>query len=975
MSDAKAAGAHPAPSGPGPGRRNASHRRRYSELATLADIGRSIVQAPLDQDALCELIYELAGRIVPTDTFQVGLFDGDRYRIKVWLKKGQRQPQATFPLREGEGIIGWLRAERQPLLVHDFQQEMDALPARPVYLSDDPPRSGIYLPLLIGDEAIGAISIQNGSPNAFDERHLRLLTILANQSASALRNAQLFDRAERRLNALAAVSEVGRSLTRILDLDQLLEQIVELMRVRFGYYHVQIFLIERGSQHAVFVASSGHGLNQKWRQEERTMRIGREGIIGWVAERAEPLLANDVSAEPRYIPDDPRLLPDTRAELAMPMLVDGEIVGVLDVQSDQLNAFAPDDIFVVRTMADQAAVAVNAARAYEAQRVEAWVTTVMLQVAEATSQVDNVGDVLDAAVRVTAMLAGVESVVIWLWDEEQQAFEVGSSFGLAGGPDQSVALRVRPEEWPVFETLRTTRAPSFVDRASSPEAEALVPNPALFGPAEAVALLPMLNKGEVFGVLGAGVLGAGFVGGRGNHMDERRLAMLAGIAHQIAAAVDNSRLSAMREEEAWTSTVLLQVAEAIRRLQPVDVTLEQVTRLAPALTGVDRCVALLIDDEGNFRARTVQGQRPGLAEAYRDAVIRPGELPLLDDACRSGQPIFVDDVEGSARVPPAWRARFGSRTILVVPLLVADEPIGALLADDVDSAHMFSPRRVRILVGIANQAAIAIENARLQLQEAERARLGRELELAQEIQRTLLPQAAPEVEGYQVAYRWRSARQVGGDFFDFIRLDPSRTGLVIADVSDKGIPAALYMMFARTIMRAVAFSGRDPAPALQRANQLILSDSTSDMFVTAHYGVLDANSHRLAYSSAGHNLALHVRAADGGIDELTTSGLALGIIDDVQFEQKTIDLAEGDVVLFYTDGAIDMLDPGGGEFGNDRLAALLSEHKGESAESIAAAIDAGVHAWAAGEPQYDDFTLIVVKRNATYDGAPERSGA
>lgn len=966
MSDAKVARVHAAPSGPG--RPSAHHRRRVSELATLADIGRSIVQAPLDQDALCELIYELAGRIVPTDTFQVGLFDGDHYRIKVWLKQGQRQPRATFPLAAGEGIIGWLAAEHQPLLVRDFQQEMDALPARPVYLSDDPPRSGIYLPLLIGDEAIGALSIQSPAPDAFDEHHLRLLTILANQSASALRNAQLFDHAERRLNALAAVSEVGRSLTRILDLDELLVQIVELMRARFGYYHVQIFLIEAGSQHAAFAASSGQGLNQKWRKEARTMRIGREGIIGWVAAHAEPLLANDVGVEPRYIPDDPRLLPDTRAELAVPMLVDGEIVGVLDVQSDQLDAFGHDDIFVIRTMADQAAVAVNAARAYEAQRVEAWVTTVMLQVAEATSQVDNVQDVLDAAVRVTAMLAGVESVVIWLWDEEHQAFEVGSSFGLAGAVDGDlpVALRVRPEEWRAFETLRSTRAPVFVNGASAADTEDTGPNVALFGDVEAVALLPMLNKGEVFGVLGAG-----FAGGRGNHMDDRRLAMLAGIAHQIAAAVDNSRLSAMREEEAWTSTVLLQVAEAIRRLQPVDVTLEQVTRLAPALTGVDRCVALLIDDEGNFRARTVQGQRPGLAEAYRDAVIRPGELPLLDDACRSGQPIFVDDVEGSARVPRSWRTRFGSRTILVVPLLVADEPIGALLADDVDSAHMFSPRRVRILVGIANQAAIAIENARLQLQEAERARLGRELELAQEIQRTLLPQAAPDVPGYQVAYRWRSARQVGGDFFDFMRLDPSRIGLVIADVSDKGIPAALYMMFARTIMRAVALSGRDPAQALQRANQLILSDSTSDMFVTAHYGVLHADSHRLVYSSAGHNLALHVRAAGGHIEELTASGLALGIVDDVQFEQKTIDLAEGDVILFYTDGAIDTLDPGGAEFGSDRLAALLSEHRSRSAEAIAAAIDEGVSAWAAGEPQFDDFTLIVVKRDATNDVAPE----
>ena len=273
--------------------------------------------------------------------------------------------------------------------------------------------------------------------------------------------------------------------------------------------------------------------------------------------------------------------------------------------------------------------------------------------------------------------------------------------------------------------------------------------------------------------------------------------------------------------------------------------------------------------------------------------------------------MVVDDTKGNPRIPPAWLERFGSRTILVVPLLVADEPIGALLADDVDSAHMFSPRRIRILLGIANQAAIAIENARLQAQEADRARIGRELELAHDIQKTLLPQQSPRLAGYQIAYRWRSAREVGGDFFDFMRLGPFRLGVLIADVSDKGIPAALYMMFARTVIRAVAFSGREPATALQRINELILSDSTSDMFVTAHYGLLDIAGHRLTYSSAGHNLALYVPADGSEARELMTTGLALGIVYDAEFEQKAVDLLPGDVVLFYTDGAIDTLNAQG----------------------------------------------------------------
>ncbi len=933
--------------------------RRYAELATLAEIGRAIVQAPLDQDALCELIHSLAGRIVPTESFQLGLFQGDRYHIKVWFKDGVRQPPATFTVPPGQGLVGWVRSSHQSLLVQDFQVEMDRLPARPIYISDQPPRSAIFLPMLVGDEVIGAVSIQSPQPVAFNERHLRLLSILANQSASAINNARLYAHGQRRLNDLLAVAEVGRRLTSILELDRLLTEVVELIQSRFGYYHVQIFLVEQDGR-AMFKASkssptgSDHALNERWRSEGRSMHIGAEGIIGWVAQHGELFLAGDVAAEPRYVPDDPRLLPDTRSELAVPLRVEDEVLGVLDVQSTAVDAFGPDDVFILRTLADQVAVAVSSARAYEAQREEAWVTTVMLQVAEATSQATGVDAVLEAAVRVTAMLAGVESTSIWLLDDEYGAFFYGASFGmnLADVTDPALTLRMMPGEWPALDRLRTTHAPVVLVLADLP-----APLRASC-PGEDMVLLPLMNQGQVFGVMGAS-----FSPERAAALDERRLAMLSGIAHQVAAAVDNSRLSAAREEEARISLVLLQVAEAMRRLQPVQVTLELVTRLAPSLTGVDRCAALLLDDDRCFHVRTVYARRENLADAYQGAVIAPGDLPLLDDACRLGQPLVVNDTADNPYIPPAWRQRFGSRTILVVPLLVADEPIGALLADDVDATHMFSLRRVRILSGIASQAAVAIENTRLQAQEAERARLSRELELAHAIQLNLLPQVAPTVPGYQIAYRWRSAREVGGDFFDFIPLADRRLGLVVADVSDKGVPAALYMMFARTLLRAVAFSGRTPAAALQRANELILSDSTSDMFITAYYSVLDTAAHRLTYASGGHNLAFYAPADGCQVEEMITAGIALGIVEQTDIEQKSLDLRPGDVVLFYTDGAIDTLNAAGEAFGEERLRDILCDHRHEPAETIAAAIDNAVQAFAGDQAQYDDFTLVLVKRD------------
>ena len=929
-----------------------------AELATLAEIGRAIVEAQLAEDQLCELIYELAGRIVPTESFQLGIFDGDCYRIKVWVKDGARQPPTCFVVPEGHGIIGWLRAARQPLLVADFETELDDLPARPAYISEHPPRSGIFLPLVVAETAIGAISIQNPHPNAFTDNHLRLLSVLTNQAASALNNARLFERGQHRLNALQAVADVGRKLTSILDLGQLLTQVVELIQSRFGYYHVQIFLIEHGSDRAQFKASTGSELNEKWQREGRSMRIGEEGIIGWVAQHGEPLLVNDVSLEPRYTPDDPRLLPDTHAELAMPLLVEGEVVGVLDVQSTEVGAFGENDTFILSMLADQAAAAVNTARAFEAQREEAWVTTVMLQVAEVTSQADSVEAVLDAAVRVTAMLAGVASCTIWLWDDEYQAFQYGASYGLwpAEGldADPAVALRFFAGDWPALDHLRAVKS-AVVSAAGEFDMPELM---RLLCPGGAVALLPMLNKGAVFGVLGVS-----FGQDGGAQPSEHRLSMLSGIAHQVAATVDNSRLAAAREEEAWISTILLQVAESISRLQPVDVTLEQVARLAPAVTGVDRCAVLLRHDDGNFYVRTVHALRDGLADAYQGVVIHPDDLPLLDDACRLGQPLVVDDVcSKPSRVPEAWQTRFGSCTMLVVPLLVADEVIGALVADDVEAPRMFSERRVRILSGIASQAAVAIENARLQAQEAESARFSRELELARDIQRSLLPHEAPIVPGYQIAHRWQAAQEVGGDLIDFAPLRSGNLGMVIADVSGKGIPAALYMVFARTLLRAVAFSGREPAAMLMRTNELIVADSTSDFFVTAYYALLDVHRHTLIYASVGHNLALHASAGDGAPQALTTTGIPLGIVADAEIEQKTLALMPGDVVLFYTDGVTEAMNAADEEFGGERLAELLRGQRAASAEAIADAIEAAVRDFVGDAVQHDDFALIVVKR-------------
>jgi serine phosphatase RsbU (regulator of sigma subunit) len=172
------------------------------------------------------------------------------------------------------------------------------------------------------------------------------------------------------------------------------------------------------------------------------------------------------------------------------------------------------------------------------------------------------------------------------------------------------------------------------------------------------------------------------------------------------------------------------------------------------------------------------------------------------------------------------------------------------------------------------------------------------------------------------------------------------------------------MMFARTLMRAAAFSGREPAEALARTNELMLADSRSEMFVTAYYSTLDAERHLLTYASAGHNLAIYAPANGCAPGALITEGIPLGILAPVQIEQKMLSLLPGDVVLFYTDGVSEALNSEDKEFGTERLAEILRAHRAESAQSIADAIEAAVHEFTGDLALFDDFTLVLIRRDA-----------
>ena len=269
-----------------------------------------------------------------------------------------------------------------------------------------------------------------------------------------------------------------------------------------------------------------------------------------------------------------------------------------------------------------------------------------------------------------------------------------------------------------------------------------------------------------------------------------------------------------------------------------------------------------------------------------------------------------------------------------------------------------------IITNLQNERRMTSERDTL-LREMERKNT--ELAIAAEIQQSFLPDKITQVEGFDVAAKSIMAKEVGGDFFDVIPFEvvpikPGRMGILIADVSGKGIPAALFMALSRIVVRVNAtWYAEDPAHAIHDANNLIAADSKAGMFVTLFYGILDHTSHTIRYVNAGHNPPLVYHPQDNSFTELTATGIAMGVLEDAEYTFREYPLVPGDMVVLYTDGITEAMNAEEEMFGEDRLYEVIRQVNGGNASQILTKILDAVKAFTRDYPQSDDITLMVIR--------------
>ena len=312
---------------------------------------------------------------------------------------------------------------------------------------------------------------------------------------------------------------------------------------------------------------------------------------------------------------------------------------------------------------------------------------------------------------------------------------------------------------------------------------------------------------------------------------------------------------------------------------------------------------------------------------------------------------------------PALKALQAAGVKMAVPLVSQGELVGLLNLGPRLSEQDYSTDDRALLNDLSTQAAPALRVAQLvrekRIQEIERERIEQELRVARLIQQTLLPKEVPELPGWQISSYYQPAREVGGDFYDFLYFEDGRMGIVIGDVTDKGVPAALVMATTRSILRSIAHASISPGKVLEQANDLLHPDIPPKMFVTCLYAILDPVSGHLEYANAGHDLP-HWRH-NGKVTELRATGMPLGLMPEMFYEEKEVTLGAGDSVLFYSDGLVEAHNPQREMFGFPRLARLLEE-KGHGTPAIDYLLaELSVFTGKDWE-QEDDVTLVTLRR-------------
>jgi len=671
-------------------------------LQSLTNLNRvsQVITSSLDVKELLEQVVELAGSVVNSDYTSVMLLDEEGQPVL-----GAEDFRGVSPIVRrirSSGVARHVLDSGQPVLVDVISDEGAMSP--PLWRADgelmeanpDIVAAGIHsfaaVPIQAKGRMLGVLFVHSRRLRAFHGQ-VSLLTTFANQVAVAVENARLFEAEKRRVAQLKAISEVGRDIASILDLDVLLHRVVNLLADVFGYYYASILMVDEETQEIVLTASAG----QTGRAfEGYRLKVGEQGITGWVAGSGEPLVVNDVHKEPRYHFIEE--LADTRSELSVPIKLKEKVIGVLDVQSDRLNAFDEMHLFTLFTLADQMTVAIENSRLLEETRRQLARVQALADASHRMAASLNLRETLEGVALAGLEALGADRVAIYLYDAERDTLGLGYAGGLSS--DYTDLLLAQFRSVPGYRLLQSPTPIWVRDAQSDPEAKVLWEMARREG-FHSYVLLALQHGGRPIGVMGY------------YHDDIRAytdedMQLCQALANQAAVAIQNARLFDETQQRARQWEALTEVGQAIGSILDLDEVLQLVLGRLEDVVPYD-AVSLWLREGEVLRIQAARGFES--SEAHLGLAVALQDDALSQEIVSTQLPLVLADAQQDERFHSLGGTEW-VRSWLGLPLLSKGKVIG-LATINKREPGLYTAETAELALTFGQQAAIAIENARL----------------------------------------------------------------------------------------------------------------------------------------------------------------------------------------------------------------------------------------------------------------------
>lgn len=927
-------------------------------LRIISDFNRS-VSSTLELEKLLTKVTELITSEFSYPYVHIFLFDYVSRSLVYKAGSGSRaayyeENKISFPLQSQTGLIPLAGQTGKIQLSNDVSKHERY---KPDLLTGSRFGSELCLPLQLGGELLGVLDVQSDEADAFSDQDVELLETLSLTIASALKNANLYKSAQWRRNLAETYREIAELISENLELDGLINTILAKLPNLLPVDLIAVWLPEIGSDELE--------LSYHWSSKPVTDLLPDALLINPAVWFASANCTNLSLFKPSVSFVDPIEelldLPEDFSAIAAAICNQDLFYGVITMHVASAGRYGEDSLNICSTFADYIASAMEKQRLEKERQNQTWLTSILLDLALETKNLTSIAELTDKIGKILLDLIGGKSVGLALETENPEFLRLPNLYC----PDTICPMGSLPlnlDRQSLVGNIRMGEILSAAPLKTFPGLLAIFPQ--LTGESTLLTF-PLRIQNQTLGYL--------------LHLsqeiyqqlppeqvlDQQRLSILNGVAQQAAISLQNILMLQEKQEENQLSKHLLELGNLFVQTKSIQEAVSNTCYRIFSESGIASLVLLILDQQEKKYILHDLLSCVEFEDYIQNSVGRsfPAEQirQLFQYTTSTGPEKKAGNLISKMLIPQSNPIQATDECTQVFSLDIGNEHYGYLMA--VDKEYQFDRKKIDFLNRASHQIAIGLQNDRLKQIELKRKETEQELGLARRIQKTFLPEKLPQIPGYQLAVDWNTARQVGGDFYDVFPLGSSKFGLIIADVSDKGLAASLYMTVSRTLLRAVAQEISSPARVLERVNQLLQLDSSQSFFVTAIYLILDTSTGYLTYCTAGHNPPYLLNPEIPSAQKLKMGGIALGLLEPIQLSDECLKLDVGQSLFLYTDGISEPVDQQDVQFGNSRLPICLTEKASSKPEEIITTIKKELNVYLNGRPIDDDYTMFIIKRS------------